>query len=98
MLAEKDGFEPSNPFTGYTISSRAPSTKLGDFSIYETVDAAAGQRAGASADLKREAVGQRRILYHSIVRLSMEKSFLVLSLLLSYNTSVTKGIEKQRVK
>ncbi len=33
MLAEKEGFEPSNPFTGYTISSRAPSTKLGDFSI-----------------------------------------------------------------
>ena len=32
-MAEKEGFEPSNPFTGYTISSRAPSTKLGDFSI-----------------------------------------------------------------
>ena len=75
-MAEKKGFEPLNPFTGYTISSRAPSTKLGDFSIYETVDASAGRRAGASADLKREAVGQRQILYHSIVRLSMEKSFL----------------------
>ena len=31
-VAEKEGFEPSNPFTGYTISNRAPSTKLGDFS------------------------------------------------------------------
>ena len=31
-LAEKEGFEPSNGFTRYTISSRAPSTKLGDFS------------------------------------------------------------------
>ena len=27
-VAEKEGFEPSNPFTGYTISNRAPSTKL----------------------------------------------------------------------
>ena len=34
LVAEKEGFEPSNPFTGYTISSRAPSTKLGDFSIF----------------------------------------------------------------
>ena len=32
VLAEKERFELSNPFTGYTISSRAPSTKLGDFS------------------------------------------------------------------
>ncbi len=31
-VAEKERFELSNPFTGYTISSRAPSTKLGDFS------------------------------------------------------------------
>ena len=50
ILAEKEGFEPSNPFTGYTISSRAPSTKLGDFSISLIVDAAAGRRAGARAD------------------------------------------------
>ena len=32
LLAEKERFELSNRFTGYTISSRAPSTKLGDFS------------------------------------------------------------------
>ena len=32
-LAEKERFELSNRFTGYTISSRAPSTKLGDFSM-----------------------------------------------------------------
>ena len=32
-LAEKERFELSNGFTRYTISSRAPSTKLGDFSI-----------------------------------------------------------------
>ena len=31
--AEKVGFEPTNGFTRYTISSRAPSTKLGDFSL-----------------------------------------------------------------
>ncbi len=30
----KGGFEPSNRFAGYTISNRAPSTKLGDFSVY----------------------------------------------------------------
>ena len=50
FVAEKKGFEPLNPFTGYTISSRAPSTKLGDFSISLIVDAAAGRRAGARAD------------------------------------------------
>ena len=33
-VAEKVGFEPTNRFTGYTISNRAPSTKLGDFSKY----------------------------------------------------------------
>ena len=33
-MAEKVGFEPTNRFTGYTISNRAPSTKLGDFSKY----------------------------------------------------------------
>ena len=32
-MAEKERFELSNGFTRYTISSRAPSTKLGDFSI-----------------------------------------------------------------
>ena len=32
-LAEKERFELSNGFTRYTISSRAPSTKLGDFSM-----------------------------------------------------------------
>ena len=32
FLAEKERFELSNGFTRYTISSRAPSTKLGDFS------------------------------------------------------------------
>ena len=32
-VAEKERFELSNRFTGYTISSRAPSTKLGDFSM-----------------------------------------------------------------
>ena len=31
-MAEKEGFEPSNTFLRYTISNRAPSTKLGDFS------------------------------------------------------------------
>ena len=31
-MAEMERFELSNPFTGYTISNRAPSTKLGDFS------------------------------------------------------------------
>ena len=31
--AEKERFELSNGFTRYTISSRAPSTKLGDFSL-----------------------------------------------------------------
>ena len=34
FVAEKEGFEPSNRFAGYTISNRAPSTKLGDFSVY----------------------------------------------------------------
>ena len=33
FTAEKERFELSNRFTGYTISSRAPSTKLGDFSM-----------------------------------------------------------------
>ncbi len=33
-LAEKEGFEPSDGFTHHTISSRAPSTKLGDFSKF----------------------------------------------------------------
>ena len=37
-LAEKEGFEPSNGFTRYTISSRAPSTKLGDFSISDKLN------------------------------------------------------------
>ena len=32
-MAEKERFELSNGFTRYTISSRAPSTKLGDFSM-----------------------------------------------------------------
>lgn len=32
-MAEKKRFELLNPVTGYTISSRAPSTGLGDFSI-----------------------------------------------------------------
>ncbi len=32
FMAEKERFELSNGFTRYTISSRAPSTKLGDFS------------------------------------------------------------------
>ena len=32
--AEKEGFEPSRSVKTYTISSRAPSTKLGDFSIW----------------------------------------------------------------
>ena len=32
-MAEKERFELSNGFTRYTISSRAPSTKLGDFSL-----------------------------------------------------------------
>lgn len=32
VVAEKERFELSNGFTRYTISSRAPSTKLGDFS------------------------------------------------------------------
>ena len=34
-MAEKVGFEPTRRFTAYTISSRAPSTKLGDFSTPE---------------------------------------------------------------
>ena len=34
IMAEKEGFEPSNRVNGYTISSRAPSAKLGDFSTY----------------------------------------------------------------
>ena len=33
FVAEKERFELSNAFTRYTISSRAPSTKLGDFSM-----------------------------------------------------------------
>ncbi len=36
-MAEKERFELSNRFTGYTISSRAPSTKLGDFSKSNSV-------------------------------------------------------------
>ena len=36
-LAEKERFELSNRFTGYTISSRAPSTKLGDFSMSQAL-------------------------------------------------------------
>ena len=32
-MAEKEGFEPSRRVNAYTISSRAPSTKLGDFSV-----------------------------------------------------------------
>ncbi len=35
LMAEKVGFEPTRRFTAYTISSRAPSTKLGDFSTPE---------------------------------------------------------------
>ena len=35
--AEKERFELSNRFTGYTISSRAPSTKLGDFSTSQAL-------------------------------------------------------------
>ncbi len=37
FLAEKERFELSNRFTGYTISSRAPSTKLGDFSMSQAL-------------------------------------------------------------
>ena len=33
-VAEKEGFEPSRRVNAYTISSRAPSTKLGDFSMH----------------------------------------------------------------
>ncbi len=33
FVAEKEGFEPSRRFTTYTISNRAPSAGLGDFSI-----------------------------------------------------------------
>ena len=36
-MSEKERFELSNGFTRYTISSRAPSTKLGDFSIFSFV-------------------------------------------------------------
>ncbi len=35
--AEKERFELSNGFTRYTISSRAPSTKLGDFSMSQAL-------------------------------------------------------------
>ena len=38
-MAEKERFELSNGFTRYTISSRAPSTKLGDFSTIGTSSA-----------------------------------------------------------
>lgn len=37
IMAEKEGFEPSRPFPAYTISSRAPSTKLGDFSTTSAI-------------------------------------------------------------
>ena len=43
--AEKEGFEPSNGFTRYTISSRAPSTKLGDFSTSLTCPSTSGSIA-----------------------------------------------------
>ena len=36
-MAEKERFELSNGFTRYTISSRAPSTKLGDFSMSQAL-------------------------------------------------------------
>ena len=37
VVAEKERFELSNGFTRYTISSRAPSTKLGDFSMSQAL-------------------------------------------------------------
>ena len=44
-LAEKERFELSNGFTRYTISSRAPSTKLGDFSTPLTCSSTNGSIA-----------------------------------------------------
>ena len=42
FLAEKEGFEPSRPFGAYTISNRARSTKLRDFSVFALANLVAG--------------------------------------------------------
>ena len=70
-VAEKERFELSNPFTGYTISSRAPSTKLGDFSIFSCERFQAAECL-VRLPAKTKGLCQHGKLYHSLHGMSMK--------------------------